>query len=75
MKISCIAYADDLALISSSSRNLQIMLDIAYEYSRKWRFRFSPSKSVVMIDSPNKTNIKMYLGDTVLQEVKVYALI
>jgi len=71
IKISCVAYADDLALIADTSQNLQVMLDIAFVYSRKWRFRFSPSKSVVMVDSSSKCKTKFYLGDTILQEVNV----
>jgi hypothetical protein len=70
-KISCIAYADDLALIASSSENLQAMLDIAFMYSKRWRFRFSPSKSVVMFDGSCKSKPQLYLGETILQEVNV----
>ena len=43
------AYADDLSVVSLHKPVLQNQLDTIYQYSRKWRFTFNPSKSVVII--------------------------
>ena len=45
---SCPSLADDLSLIGLSPLALQSLLDIAYNYSRKWRFIFNASKSCVL---------------------------
>ena len=42
-------YADDLALIAESEKDLQAMLDIASSYARKWRYTFNARKSVVLV--------------------------
>ena len=46
--VSCIAFADDIALLASCKNDLQMMVDIAYLYSLQWHFRFSPTKCVVL---------------------------
>ena len=46
--------ADDLILIGPSRRSLEKALSIVYEYSRKWRFLFSPAKCHLIIFSPRK---------------------
>lgn len=45
---SCTSLADDLALIGISPLALQTLLNIAYNYSCKWRFTFNASKSCVL---------------------------
>jgi hypothetical protein len=44
-------YADDIALLAETPDDLQRMLDVVSEYSRKWRFRVNPKKgkSEVMV--------------------------
>lgn len=43
------AQADDLALLSTLSNALQLMIDSFYEYSRKWLYQLSPPKTKVMM--------------------------
>ena len=45
---SCPSLADDQSLIGLSPLARQSLLDIAYNYSRKWRFNFNASKSCVL---------------------------
>ena len=47
--LSCVAYADDIALMALYKPKLQALLDIAYVHSCKCRYEFNPSKSHVII--------------------------
>ena len=42
-------YADDLAPISDSPKDLQRMLIIVYAFSLKWRCKLNPKNSVVFV--------------------------
>ena len=62
---SCPSLADDLSLIGLSPLALQSLLDIAYNYSRKWRFIFNASKSCVIRFSTKRASpheMSWYLG-------------
>ena len=62
---SCSSLADDLSLIGLSPLALQSLLDIAYNYSRKWRFIFNASKSCVIRFSTKRASpheMSWYLG-------------
>ena len=48
MNCSCPTQADDIAIISSSHNGLQDLINLCQSYSSKWRFSFSPSKSVFL---------------------------
>ena len=49
--ISLLMFADDIVLIADSAEDLEKMLDVVYNYSLKWRFRFNFDKcSVVVFD-------------------------
>ena len=37
-------YADDIVMLAETQKDLQRMLDVVTEYSRKWRFRVNPKK-------------------------------
>ena len=51
---SCVpSLADDVACISTSLLQLQRMLDICFDYSRRWRFQFNAGKSSILQFSPN----------------------
>ena len=47
--LSLLLFADDIVLIAESEEMLQRMLDVVYQYSRKYRFLFNQGKSNVMI--------------------------
>jgi hypothetical protein len=55
--ISNPTFADDLALVSLSPLWLQKLLNLAYEYSCKWRFMFSAEKSNVIIFRDNNKKV------------------
>ena len=63
------AYADDLSVVSLHKPLLQYQLDKIYTYSKKWRFKFNPHKSVIMIFGENSSpDIPITLGG---REIKV----
>jgi hypothetical protein len=47
--IGCPTYADDMALISDDSDQLQLMLDKAYSYAAKWHYSFGAAKSAILV--------------------------
>ena len=49
INVSCPTFADDISLVSMSKHNMQTMFKIAYNYSCKWRFQFSPEKCKIII--------------------------
>ena len=44
-------YADDMALVSHSPTDLQLMLDIVSEYAHTWEYTINPNKSHILIFS------------------------
>ena len=51
---SCPSYVDDGALVASSLRNLQIMVNIAYIHVCKYHYEFHADKSCVVIFEKKK---------------------
>ncbi len=49
-RLTCLLYADDIALLADSPAMLQRMLDVS-EYARRWRFDFNPAKSHVVVQA------------------------
>ena len=49
INVTCPAFADDISLVSLFKRGMQVMLNIAYEYSVKWRFNFNHTKTVMIL--------------------------
>ena len=60
--VGCIGYADDLAILSSDAFNTQVLMNIAYTASCKWRFDFSIKKCAVLKFGGNPTQDMFYLG-------------
>ena len=67
-----IGYADDLAIVTIDRTAMQALIDIAYEYSCKWRFEFSPSKCAIMMYGKNVANCNFHLGQSKLKTVSEY---
>ena len=71
--------ADDTLLLSTTVNGLQVMIDNAYNYGRKWRLEYSVSKTkcITFGESSrrhfqNKTNREWHLGGMSLEEVNTY---
>ena len=67
-KFSSLAYADDINTFASNTRDLQHLVDICYDYSRKWRFNFGIDKSKFFISGYKlvELNPSILLGDVKL---------
>ena len=50
-RVLCLLFADDVVILDSSKEGLQASLDVAWEYSRRWRFEynFGKDKSAVVV--------------------------
>ena len=62
--------ADDLVLIGPNLKSLEKALKIVYEYSRKWRFLFNPSKCHLIIFSPKRppTGVSVKFGPALIHQ-------
>jgi hypothetical protein len=52
VKICCLAYADDLQPVASSPEDLQLQLDIIFEFLTYYNMSMNPGKSHVMTNIP-----------------------
>ena len=70
--ISCLMYADDMILLSSSSCGLQKSLNTLGMYCKKWQLIVNTQKTKVMIFNKNTTKeVFKYLGN-ILEITKEY---
>ena len=44
-----LALADDIALLSNSSEELQQMLDTTHQYTQEWKYKINTSKSAILV--------------------------
>ena len=79
INVSRLTLADDTALMSLSPKGLQAMMDRAHQYGRKWRLRFSSTKSKVVVfgetnyqHKRNKLLRSWSMGDSATEEVDSY---
>ena len=49
ISVSPIEYADDVAAACIDKVKTDRMLNIVYEHSKTWRYRFNPKKSAVLV--------------------------
>src|SRR3569623_1292049 len=71
MKFNFTFFADDVAILAESRKDLQKLLDTAFSYSESWRFKWNSAKSKVMRFGPGKGK-KKGLGVQELEVVKVF---
>lgn len=68
--LACPTFADDIAIMSYDRKGLQYMVDLAYQYSCKWKFKFNPKKCISMTFGKSKQNVKIKLGREHIEEVE-----
>jgi len=74
LRINILLFADDLVLIADSRKELQYLLDLAYSYSEKWRFRFNVTKSKLVVFKGRKKGQDsgaIFLGLQELERVEI----
>ena len=71
--VSCVTFADDLAIVTTDHSKLQHMLHIAYMHITKWCYRYNPKKSEnIFFTRENKNKrLKFWLGRDVVPIVEV----
>ncbi|XP_063953897.1 uncharacterized protein LOC135153720 [Lytechinus pictus] len=52
-----IVLADDVALLASSAVELQEMLSVTHEYTKRWQYSINPSKSAVVVFNEKYTSL------------------
>ena len=67
--VGCLAYADDVVLMSENKAEMDEMLQIVNQYGKEWGLKFSPHKCKVM-QFGDDVNNQWVLGDYVLEVVK-----
>ena len=68
IKLTSPAHADDIALLALYKKSLNILLDIAYKYSLKWRYQFNTLKTVLMIWGTDRDPAEnVVFGDNILK--------
>ena len=55
---SCSSYVDDVAVMANLLRNLQMLVNIAYTHSYKYRYEFHADKSSVVIFGKSQRTIQ-----------------
>ena len=58
--IGCLLYADDIALLSDSEENLQVALNLVYNWCCLWGVQISPKKSQIMHFRRRRRRISNY---------------
>ena len=74
-KLVALMLADDLVGLAESQEELQKMADTIHAYSRKWRFKLSPTKSAVVVFGPlppNKESPKVSFSSENLPVLDAY---
>ncbi len=72
LNTSCVAYADDIAVLAPDRISTQRLIDIAYSASRKWRFKFSIKKCAVLIFGVKGKSELFFLGNDPIQSSCMY---
>jgi hypothetical protein len=70
LNVGCPVQADDIALISSNVPFMQSLIDICVQYSKRWKFKFSPVKSQVMKFMKHTMLINLRLDNNIIPECK-----
>ena len=58
----CVGYADDLAFLTYSQDNMQVLINMAVKYSNMWRFEFSTAKCAC-VEFSNNSNMDLIIGE------------
>ena len=66
VNISCVAYADDVALLATTHTRLQQLLEIANEHSKEWFYKYNCKKSEVVCFTKLKHSPTFWLGNDIL---------
>ena len=69
---SCVAYADDIAICTLYPKSMQIMIDYAYNYSKKLCFPFNHKKCATLIYGRERNHGSFKLGSKLIDVCDQY---
>ena len=73
MRVPCVAYADDIAVLDCNKDGLNQLLEIAYHYSKTWNFKFNSDTSALLIfGKDNQEYLMTKLGQMRIKERDKY---
>ena len=74
LNINVLLFADDIVLIADNEHDLQVLLDVVVDYSRKWDFNWNVKKSNIVVFSTRRNPVKtnLFLGVQRLDQVPWY---
>ena len=67
--VPAIAYADDEVLLSTDPAELQALLDIAFQHSCLWQYRYNAAKSKIVIYGTKGSRSSWKLGNEMIEPV------
>ncbi len=74
-KLSCLLYADDIVILADTEQELQTLLDIVYDWTRKWRLLINYGKTKVVHFRPlsfPRSDVVFKCGPTQLEYIDSY---
>ena len=71
-RVGIIAYADDEVLISCNPETLQRLLDITYQHSCLWRYRYNAKKCKILVYGRRNCEHRWRLGEEELEVATEY---
>ena len=64
LNVSCVAYADDIALIATYHTSMQKLLHMAFQHSQRWQYKYNSKKCEVICFTHNpKDPFIFWLGN------------
>ena len=69
MRVPCVAYADDIAVLDCNKDGLNQLLEIVYHYSKTWNFKFNSDTSALLIfGKDNQEYLRAKRGQMCIKE-------
>ena len=73
IKLNFLAFADDIVLLSRTSKGLQTSLNLFEKYCIKWRLSVNMTKTKLMLFNASNNNHKFYFAGIRIIETKEYS--
>ena len=70
--VNALFYADDIILFAENDIDLQLMLNVADSFAKKWNLTFNEKKSQILVVGKRMTTKEWQMGNKVLKETKSY---